>query len=446
MIYYIDPQCGSANAHGRTPDCARKTYTDLPVRPGDSVLFRRGSFIRDYLICQPGQSGSPITYGAYGAGENPVFCGSVSADDSAQWQEIRENIWQHTGSTENEVCNVIFDHGRIGGTLRWEEEDLCRQGDWYDSRIGSNGAAAEGEYRVLLWSEGNPGEVYKQVELAIWGSRGMAVNRDWTVVEDLCFWGSGVHGLSGGADNVIIRRCSFCFIGGAVWSRPRRIRFGNAIEFWDHGENILIENCYFNNIYDSCITHQGSAACLPAKNLVMRGNLFINYGMGAYEGRDRMSIASAFTDNLCMEAGGGFSAFGDTKPRKSEIYPQPMGHHVFMWRIPNPTEGGCLEIAGNRFYNAAGAAVYAIIGPEADAQMQLHNNQYWTTNEALFQQVGGKSYAPALFDTYLREYRDAGSVWTEEPNLTAEAESWFARTGCSRNNTHLFTDKLPDEA
>ena len=443
MIYYIDPHAGRAGADGLSPENARQTYTDLALQPGDTVLFRRGSFIRDILYHTAGAPGAPITYGAYGEGENPVFCGSVDVSDPAQWKEIRTNIWQYTGELENEACNFIYDDGRIGATLRWEEVGLCAQGDWYDSRIGRNGKPADEPYKVLLWSEGNPGEVYSHIECAVWGKRWMAVNRDWTVTEDLCFWGSGVHGMAGGADNVVIRRCSFCFIGGAVWNRQLRIRFGNAIEFWDHGENILIEDCYFNNIYDSCITHQGGANCLPAKNLVMRNNLFIGYGMGAYEGRDRMSIDSCFNDNICIGAGAGFSGFGDTKPRNSEIYPQPMGHHVFMWRIPDPTEGGSLEFARNKFYDATGAAMYAIIGAEADAQMYLHDNVYWTTNETLFQRAGGKNYSPAQFDAYMAEYRDPGSVWTEAPDLTAEAEAWFARTGVSRNNARLFTDKLP---
>jgi len=350
MTYYIDLNHGSLTADGLTPENARLTYTDLELKPGDTVLFKRGGFIRDCLYRIAGAPGAPITYGAYGDGENPVFCGSVDVSDPALWVEVRPHVWQLQKELENEVCNFIYDDGRIGATLRWEEAYLAAQGDWYDSSMGyrERSVGTENEQKVFLWSDGNPGEVYSHIECAIWGKRWMSANKDWTVTEDLCFWGSGVHGMAGGADNVVIRRCSFCFIGGAVWNKQLRIRFGNAIEFWDHGENILIEDCYFNNIYDSAITHQGSGKCLPAKNLVMRGNLFINYGMGAYEGRDRMSIDSCFNDNICIGAGGGFSGFGDTKPRNSEIYPQPMGHHVFMWRIPEATEGGRLEFARNR--------------------------------------------------------------------------------------------------
>ena len=445
MTYYIDLNHGCPTADGLTPETARLTYTDLALQPGDTVLFKRGSFIRDCLYRTAGAPGAPITYGAYGEGENPVFCGSVDVSDPALWLEVRPHIWQLQTKLENEVCNFIYDDGRTGATLRWEEAYLAAQGDWYDSSMGyrERSVGTEREQKVFLWSDGNPGEVYSHIECAIWGKRWMSVNRDWTVTEDLCFWGSGVHGMAGGADNVVIRRCSFCFIGGAVWNKQLRIRFGNAIEFWDHGENILIEDCYFNNIYDSAITHQGGGNCLPAKNLVMRDNLFISYGMGAYEGRDRMSIDSSFNDNICIGAGGGFSGFGDTKPRNSEIYPQPMGHHVFMWRIPHATAGGRLEFARNHFYDATGAAMYAIISPEADAQMDMHDNVYWTTNKTLFQYAGGKSYAPDQFDAYMCEYRDPGSVWVEAPDMEAEIEAWFARTGCSRNNAHTFTDPLP---
>ena len=445
MIYYIDPLHGSVDADGLSPEQARKTYTDLTILPGDTILFCRGSRIRDCLYCLPGEADKPITYGAYGEGENPVFCGSEDVSDPAMWTEIRENVWEYTGKTKNEACNFIFDDGRIGGTLRWEEKDLCMQGDWYDSRMGQNGRATEEPCHLLLWSKGNPGTVYRHIECAVWGQRSMVVTRGWTVLEDLCFWGSGVHGMAGGVEHVVVRRCSFCFIGGAVWSKALRIRFGNAIEFWELGNDVLIENCYFNNVYDSCITHQGRALCVPAHHFVMRGNLFIDYGMGAYEGRDAMPVDSVFADNLCLKAGGGFSAFGDSKPRKSEIYPQPMGHHIFMWRMKAPTPGGSFEVYGNRFYGAAGAAVYSIICPEAEEQMNLHHNQYWTDNPELFQRVKEKNYSPAAFDAYMQEYQDTGSVWTEAPDLLATAQTWLAKIGCSQNGTKLFTDELTEE-
>ena len=83
MTYYIDLNHGGPTADGTTPETARLTYTDLELKPGDTVLFKRGGFIRDCLYRQAGEPGAPITYGAYGEGENPVFCGSVDVSDPA---------------------------------------------------------------------------------------------------------------------------------------------------------------------------------------------------------------------------------------------------------------------------------------------------------------------------------------------------------------------------
>lgn len=412
MIYYIDPIYGKFDADGLSSTNARREYTDLALMPGDTVLFRRGTLIRDSLYRSAGAPGSPITYGAYGEGENPIFCGSVDVSDPEKWTEIRANVWQYTDVLTSEACNFIFDlpdGRRMGATLRWEEDYLCAQGDFYDSRFGCGGRyTGREEAKVLLYSMGNPGEVYSHIECAVWGRRNLSDNKCHTVTEDLCFFGSGVHGMSGGADHVTVRRCTFCYIGGAVWNCQLRIRFGNAIEFWEHGEDILIEDCYFNEIYDSCITQQGSDQCEPARNLVMRNNLFANFGMGAYEGRDRMLVDSAFTDNICMFAGGGFSGYGDTKPRRSEIYPQPMGHHLFMWRIPRATKGGGFEVARNRFHEASGRAIYSIISPEAEAQMNVHDNI------------------------------------CEPFSSVEEAAVWFGKTGCSRYGAMLISVKLPE--
>ncbi|MDD6798880.1 MAG: acetylxylan esterase [Firmicutes bacterium] len=444
MIYYIDPAHGSMSADGLSPENARLDYLGIALKSGDKVLFKRGSFMRANLERKPGTPDAPITYGAYGEGENPVFCGSVDVSDPEKWTEIRPNVWKYTDSIPSEACNFIFDNGRIGATLRWEERLLSAQGDWYDSRMGScEQKETVGEEKVLLYSEGNPGEVYSHIECAIWGKRTLSENVSCTVCEDLSFFGSGVHAMSGGADHITVRRCSFSFIGGAVWNRQLRIRFGNAIEFWERGDDILIEDCCFNNIYDSCITHQGTKNCKPAENFVMRRNLFVNYGMGAYEGRDKMAVSMKFTDNLCLFAGGGFSEFGDTKPRKSEIYPQPMGHHLFMWRISEPTENGYFEVARNRFYDASGAAVYAIISPEADAQMHIKENKYWTTNKNLMNFVGGKSYRPDEFEKYLEEYCEEGAKYVN-PDLRAETEAWFEETGCRQYGARMFTDRLSE--
>lgn len=438
MIYYIDPVNGSDRLDGSSPERARKSYLTLDVKPGDSILFRRGSFIRDCLYCVEGAPGAYVSYGAYGEGANPVFCGSADVSDPDDWVEVSPNVWEYKKELSTEVCNFIFDNGRIGATLRWDEDKLVAPGDWYDSRIGMGDHSSEPvAQRVLLYSVGNPGRVRSHIECVLYGKRCLVQNKSYTAFSDLCFYGSGVHGLSGGAHHVRVERCSFLFIGGAVWNRGLRIRFGNAIEFWNIGDDILIEDCYFNNIYDSCITQQGGENTTPAHRLVMRRNLFVDYGMAAYEGRDRMPVDCEFSDNICLYAGGGFAAFGDTIPRNSEIYPQPMGHHLFIWRITAPSDGGSFTVKNNIFCEATGAAIYSIIDDGANAQLKLSGNRYYTTNRELLCRFGDRSYSA----DELGSFGDEGAVF-EKPDIDALIGDWFGRSHAGRGEglAKLFTD------
>ena len=94
----------------------------------------------------------------------------------------------------------------------------------------------------------------------------------------------------------------------------------------------------------------------------------------------------------------------------SEIHPQPMGHHIFLWRIWEAPEGGSLLIEGNRFENAPhGAAVYSIICPEAEAQVALRNNLY-TGNDTLLVRWGEKNY-PSLDEYKSATGNDEGSEY-----------------------------------
>lgn len=420
-IYYIDPDLGLDTNDGLSPDTPKKTGGSITPAPGDSVLYRRGRIIRGMLPTTAGADGAPITYGAYGDcdengyGDKPIFCGSLDASSPDDWVETEPNIWRCTVPTRGDVGNIIFTkksdddrpwrslaeyekNARLdGATLRWEKSGLSAQGDFWDSRFGETNhpVPTPTEQELLVYSVGNPAEVYAHVELAHWGDRRLAFTRDNTIIEDLAFCGSGVHAIAGDeGKNIIIRRCSFKMIGGCVWSRPIFVRFGNAIEFWIHADNVLIEDNDFYGVYDSCVTHQGPHdSTIPANRFICRKNVFNTYGMAAFEYRDRMTVNSEFTDNVCINAGCGFPIYGEVLPRRSEIWPQPMGHHIFLWRIDGASENGSLVIARNAFESAPiGAAIYSIISPEAEAQMHVFDNTYDTENPDLLCHVGGISY------------------------------------------------------
>ena len=413
MDYYIDLNNGLSGADGKTPERARSTYEDLEIRPGDRILFKRGTFVRRSLKTVSGAEGQPVVYGAYGEGPKPVFCGSVDLSCSEDWEKAGENLWKCLKKVPTEAANFIFDNGKSCGALRWSLEELSLQGDWFDNRLGSmydnctgycefHPDCFPGEQELYLCSEKNPGEYYQHIECAVFGEGRLAACECNMIFEDLCFQNCGVHGICGAGSGITVKNCDFLFIGGAVIIKEEKIRFGNAIEFWEVCENCVVENCHFHNIYDSGITHQGKRNQNIPRNNRFDHNFFSCCGMAAYECRDFLPVNTSFCHNTCMNAGMGFSLLGETLPRNSQIYPLPMGHHVFLWRIHKPTPEGGLVMKYNQFLNAPiGAAIFSMAPIEVTAQMEVDENSYFTENPELCNYLHG-----CFFETF-EDYQKA---------------------------------------
>jgi len=411
--YFIDLIGGSEGADGLSAATARKNYKDLKIEPGDKVLFKRGTFVREAIKTVSGDAGKPVTYGAYGEGAKPVFCGSVDLSGAENWEEEEKNIWKCKKAVPTEAGNFIYDFGKSCGALRWEKSELSCQGDWYDNRIGSMYDACtgycqfhpdcfKGEQELYIYSEKNPGEYYEHIECAIFGEGRLAACEHDTVFEDLCFQNVAVHGICGPGVNITVKNCDFLFIGGAVIIKDEKIRFGNGVEFWEICENCVVEGCSFHNIYDSGITHQGKINENIPRNNRFDNNFFSCCGMAGYELRDFIPVNTTFNENVCINAGEGFSKLGEVLPRNSQIYPLPMGHHVFIWRVNKPTDGGSLEMKRNLFLNAPiGAAIFSMATKEATEQMDIDENTYFTENPDLLNYFYGNFYK--TFEEYQRE-------------------------------------------
>ena len=389
-IYYVDKNAG-VSGDGLCPECATADYKSLALVKGDTVLFKRGTLYREKLQIQSG-----VSYGAYGEGDLPTFSGSTNVSEESDWVETEtENVWKCVKAIPGDVGNFVFGDGECTATFRWEREELVGQGDFWDSRFaqGEQYGRRYTEQEVLMYSVGNPATVYGEIECVSYNTRQLGTLCPDILLENLRFKNSGVHGLAGNGDNITLRGCEFENIGGCGWNKELKIRFGNGFEIWHHGNNILLEGCSFKNVYDSCVTHQGPGEITePTKCFICKDCSFDTYGMAAFEYRDKLPIDSSFVGNVCKNAGCGFAMLGEVLPRRSEIWPQPMGHHIFLWRIPKATDGGNLLIEGNVFESApVGAAIYSIISPEAEAQITLRNNLY-TKNDILLNRFGGENF------------------------------------------------------
>ena len=418
--YYVDSVGGAPENDGLSEQTPKSTYRELDIKPGDTVLIKAGSSFRDCLASPDGAEGALITWDMYGIGPKPEFLGSVNISDPAMWKETADkNIWAYQGSFPNDVCNLIFDRDKSCGVLAWEYADLNAQGKWHYTHMGYDcpGRTAPPQLadkpKVLyLYSEGNPGEVYSDIECAVFGHRCLLAAKQYVSISNMSCKYSGVHAYGQSfVKSVTIKNCEFRFIGGCVWDRIQHIRFGNGVEIWEYGEDFTLENCYFDQVYDSCTTHQGFKNEKPCLRINIVNNIFKNYGMAAYELRDRIALDTHFDGNICIGAGRGFSLQGETPPRKSELWPQPMGHHLFIWRIYRATENGCITVRGNVFHDAPyGAAVYSTIAPDAEKQLVFANNVYYKEEDTYLIRLGGKNYGKNEFAAYQTEQdNDRGS-------------------------------------
>ncbi len=444
--YYIDLTEGKSENDGLSEKTPAKNVMELNVLPGDTVLFKRGTFYRGSMDVVWGEKGNVITYGAYGEGENPTFCGSLDFSSPDLWVEEKENIWRYVGDETDEPCNLIFNYGESCGNLRWDFADLKNQGEWFDADLDNKNfrkykrlsryeweekPIPEGYKRPLyIYSVGNPGKVYTHIECALYGKFALCW-ANYAKICDINFINSGVHAIKGDF-GLTVERCEFHFLGGAVFSRGQRIRLGNGVEAWQHMGDITVRDCLFNNIYDSCITHQGFAGTTPAKGICYEHNLFMNYGMAAYEVRDNIPIDAHFTDNICINAGGGFSHQGEEEPRMSEIWPFPMGHHIFLWRMAKKTEhpDAGLEIKRNIFHNAkVGAAIFSFILKAPESQLLIDENIYYTESENLLNRFGDRSYAPSDFELFKAETGLEKSGKYEKTDIRKAVNQWLSECG-----------------
>jgi hypothetical protein len=410
--YYIDFLSGNDQNSGLSETEAKKSQESVKPVAGDTLLFKRGTSHQGRLSLVEGNENAPIRYGAYGEGSAPTFYGSVDLSSSEYWQSTeRENIWLCLKSIDGDVGNFLLD-GECNATLRWSEDELCSEGDFFDSRFadGEQRRRNYSEQRLLFYSKGNPARRYKSIECMPYGRRVLGVICSNIVIEDICFKNSGVHALAGAGKNVVIRRCRFENIGGCAWNSDLKIRFGNAVEFWNYAENVIVEDCVFERVYDSCVTHQGGGEeLLPAMNFICRNNVFDTYGMAALELRDVVAKGFYFNGNVCKNAGCGFAMLGEELPRSSEIWPLPMGHHVFLWRMDSATDGGYVEIKNNDFGSApVGAAIYSIISPEAERQFAIENNKF-QKNDGLLIRFYGEDFTN-IKDYIAKTSKDIGGI------------------------------------
>lgn len=131
-IYYVNTAADDGG-DGTTQEltganCAWNEISDITgLSAGDSVLFNKGNTWREQLtVPSSGSSGSPITFGAYGSGADPIING---ADLIETWADASPpaNSWSATCATDP---TMVFFNGTLG-IEEANEASLNAENEWF---------------------------------------------------------------------------------------------------------------------------------------------------------------------------------------------------------------------------------------------------------------------------------------------------------------------------
>ncbi len=351
---------------------------------GDTILFKCGqTFYGQFTDLSGLQGEGRITFGAYGSGEKPRIMGYQVLDRPEAWKNIGGNRWQiklvegnYTGNTSTEDANVGFLllDGVFHGVKKFSVGELGNDLEFH---------ADEGSRVLTVCSEANP-STRGDLRIAVNGRIFQAVSN--MTIKDLDLIGCGGHGIQvRDVTGVEVLRNRIRHIGGSTLYGTTR--YGNGVEVYLGGSDVLVEDNIIHDVYDVAATIQGNQVLKTSgeapvlrlgssnvhfrKNYITRCSQSFEIWVSGPEGESWADTTSAeagvrncsFTDNHCEDAGIG--SWGQ------EVRPNPEegGVHLLSYAENLPIE---LSITGNQFIKAKNAYMYR--SPEHRSRIAIDRN------------------------------------------------------------------------
>lgn len=423
--YYVSSAGNDSNT-GLTAALAWKTLSKVNAATfiaGDQILFQKGdTFYGSLTVKNSGSSGSPIIFGAYGTGANPIVTGFTTV---SAWTNLGSNIWESTNAVSTlSNCNMVSVNGvntpmgrypNIGyltfqshiaktsitsssltGTPNWTGATaVVRTSDYtldkstaITSQSGSTinftlpvyeptngwGFFIQNDSRTLDSSNEwyyNPSTKKIQVYSATQPTNVkvasvtnlLTISGDYVTINGIDFTGangSGIYNQTAGIDHVTITNCNVSFSGG------------DGIKF--RGDYSTIEN---NTVYYS---NNDGMAVYYLKNSTVRNNVIQNsgvipgmgnngigscYGIDAYE-----TGGTLFEYNKIINSGYiGISFYGNSVVVKNNLVDTfnsilQDGGGIYTSVGGDAATTGCV-ISGNIVINGIGAIAGTTSGEQA---------------------------------------------------------------------------------
>lgn len=401
--YYVS-QNGNDNNDGTSPEKAFKTLDKVDkiygsLKAGDAVLFERGSVFRMSfdLILKSG-----VTYGAYGQGAKPQIYGSERnyADKSLWTLTEIENVWRMNFSSFDAGI-IVLDGGKETGKKQMYLYELTVNDDFYHDW--------DNNMLYFYCDKGNPAEMFDQIEIGVKkeifhiGKNAHDIN-----IDNISFSYSGIFGIRGygNSQNISVTNCAFSWIGGSLFD-DKSNRYGNAIEFTNGCEDIIVKNCSFYQIFDTGVTFQ--VGNVPYRDFVVENCLFEYNGMSGFEWwaqgdeveENGVSVDPTVIENISFKNNiVRLTGYGWSKTCRSPA------HIRSGWRAKSYPNLKNFVISGNIF-DCANGQIIASCCTLPSGEYSLRNNTYYQRNIRL---ENGGVYLPFtsldVRDEYVSNYEE----------------------------------------
>lgn len=420
--YYIDATNGIDSNNGTSTSAPWKTIAKVKAskfNPGDQILFKRGETWREQLtIPSSGSSGNPIIFGAYGSGNKPKLLGSVVLSGSSNWQQSSSSIWKSVPTISVDVGNLILNNESSCGKKKSSLNSLGSQGDfYYDPATGY----------LYLYSTSNPGIYFTAIEAAKNYHGVLISGKNHVTVQDfdVRYWGGHgvqIDGYSANCDNIIIQRNDISYIGGSYQFGTER--YGNGIEQWDNGTNVIVRYNVINQVYDSALTSQAAQASATIANISYYYNIVTNCDNGFCifnPGTSSTTTNVSVSNNLFYNNGGGWSH------AQRSGYDATIGSALLMFNSANGNASNCI-FKNNISHTSANEHIY-VYDPNDLAG--------WTIDYNVYYPDGGSAFVRNVTNTTFAGWKtatsqDAHSIITD-PKLTSGSDFHLQSTSPAIN-------------
>ena len=301
------------------------------LAPGDTVLFKRGCTWRESLWPpSSGASGSPITFGAYGTGANPIISG---ANLATGWTAGSGRVYWASVVRDP---GVVFINNTVGHR-KASKGALANEFDWFwDS----------GARRLYLYAPGNPDTYYTDpgVEYLV-RNQCVGLGRSYLVFDGLTVEKSIYANFNENTPGNygVIRNCVTQYAGNGISMGGQT---GALYTGWEIHDNV----CRYNATMGISIIYRGTHVRVYRNQCYENDTVITNTGDGwtggikLYDDTGTMEDIEIY-ENVCSTNGRGAS--GDTQGR---------GVGIWVDSVQPPTYP--ILIHHNNVYNDKGNGIF----------------------------------------------------------------------------------------